>query len=79
MLTQNDPNGFKNNTNVYSIHLQLGMTLSCQMSTGKWKYVNPCLDFLGIPDQRNAGKCGPDGRTYVDQVHPRPDYQWATY
>ena len=22
--------------------------------TGKWKYVNPCLDFLGIPDQRTA-------------------------
>ena len=44
----------KNNTNVYSIHLELRMALPCQISTGKWKYVNPCLDFLGIPDQRTA-------------------------
>ena len=29
-----------------------GIALS--ISTGKWKYVNPCLDFLGIPDQRTA-------------------------
>ena len=48
------PNGFKNSTNVYSIHLELRMALPCQISTGKWKYVNPCLDFLGIPDQRTA-------------------------
>ena len=54
MLTLNDPNGFKNSTNVYSIHLELRMALPCQISTGKWKYVNPCLDFLGIPDQRTA-------------------------
>ena len=54
MLTLNDPNGFKNSTNVYSIHLELWMALPCQISTGKWKYVNPCLNFLGIPDQRTA-------------------------
>ena len=54
MLTLNDPNGFKNTTNVYSIHLELRMALPCQISNGKWKYVNPCLDFLGIPDQRRA-------------------------
>ena len=54
MLTLNDPNGFKNSRNVYSIHLELRMALPCQISTGKWKYVNPCLDFLGIPDQRTA-------------------------
>ena len=53
-LTLNDPNGFKNSTNVYSIHLELRMALPCQISTGKWKYVNPCLDFLDIPDQRTA-------------------------
>ena len=54
ILTLNDPSGFKNSTNVYSIHLELRMALPCQISTGKWKYVNPCLDFLGIPDQRTA-------------------------
>ena len=54
ILTLNDPNGLKNTTNVYSIHLELQMALSCQISAGKWKYVNPCLDFLGIPDQRTA-------------------------
>ena len=54
MLTLNDPNGLKNTTNVYSIHLELRMAFPCQISTGKWKYVNPCLDFLGIPDQRTA-------------------------
>ena len=54
MLTLNDPNGLKNTTNVYSIHLELRMALPCQISTGKWKYVNPYLDFLGIPDQRTV-------------------------
>ena len=54
ILTLNDPNGLKNTTNVHSIHLELQMALSCQISAGKWKYVNPCLDFLGIPDQRTA-------------------------
>ena len=44
----------KNTTTVYSIHLELRIALPCQISTGKWKYVNPCLDFLGIPDQRTA-------------------------
>ena len=48
------PQWFKNTTNVYSIHLELRMSLPCQINTGKWKYVNPCLDFLGIPDQRTA-------------------------
>ena len=66
MLTANDPNGFKNTTNVYSIHLELRMASPCQISTGKWKYVNPCLDFLGVPDQRTA---------YVKrQVRPRWTY-----
>ena len=55
VLTLNDdPNGFKNTTNVYSIHLELRMASPCQISTGKWKYVNPCLDFIGVPDQRTA-------------------------
>ena len=54
MVTLNDPNGLKNTTDVYSIHLELRMALPCQISTGKWKYVNPCIDFLGIPDQRTA-------------------------
>ena len=56
MLTLNDPNRLKNTTNVYSIHLDLRMAFTCQISAGKWKYVNPCLDFLGIdlPDQRTA-------------------------
>ena len=54
MLTLNVPNGFNNTTNVYSIHLELRMASPCQISTGKWKYVNPCLDFLGGPDQRTA-------------------------
>ena len=54
MLTLNDLNGLKNTTNVYSIHLELRKALPCQISTGKWKYGNPCLDFLGIPDQRTA-------------------------
>ena len=54
MLTLNDPNGLKNTTNVYFIHLELRMALPCQISTGKWKYVNPCLDFLGTPDLRTA-------------------------
>ena len=54
MLTLNDPNGFKTTTNVYSIHLELRMALPCQIGTGKWKYVNPCLDFLGSSDQRTA-------------------------
>ena len=54
MLTLNDPNGFKTTTNVYSIHLELRMALPCQIGTGKWKYVNPCLNFLGSSDQRTA-------------------------
>ena len=54
MLTLNDPNGLKNSTNVYSIHLELRMALPCQISAGKWKYVDRDLDFLGIPDQRTA-------------------------
>ena len=66
MLTPNDLNGFKNTTNVYSIHLELRMASPCQISTGKWKYVNPRLDFLGVPDQRTA---------YVKwQVRPRWTY-----
>ena len=48
------PEWFKNTTDVYSIHFELRMALPSQISTGKWKYVNPCLDFLGIPDQRTA-------------------------
>ena len=79
MLILNDPNVFKNTKNVYSIHLELRMALPCQITTGKWKYVNPCLDFLGIPDQRTAyvkRQVRPDGRTYVDQVSP-PSWQYS--
>ena len=54
MLTLSDPRGLKNTTNVYSIHLELRMALPCRISTEKWKNVNLCLDFLGIPDQRAA-------------------------
>ena len=48
------PESLKNTTNVYSIHLQLWMALPCQTNARKWKYVNPCQDFLGIPDQSTA-------------------------
>ena len=70
MLTLNDPNGLKNTTNVYSTHLELEMALPCQISTGK--YVNPCLDFLGTPDQRTVyvKRQVRPRRTYVDQVSP---------
>ena len=72
MLTLNDPNCLKNTTNVYSIHLELWRALPCQISTGKWKYVNPCQDFLGIPDQRTAyvKRQVRPGWTFVDQVSP---------
>ena len=82
MLTH-DRNGFKNTTNVYSIHLELRMALPCQISTGKWKYVKPCLDFPGIPDQRTAyvkrqarPRCRAqmDVRTWI-KCHPRPAYK----
>ena len=53
MLTLNG-NGLKNTANVYSNHLELRIALPCQISAGMWKYVNPWLDFLGIPDQRRA-------------------------
>ena len=36
----------------YPFRTANGIALS--ISTGKWKYVNPCLDFLGIPNQRTA-------------------------
>ena len=67
MLTLNDPNCFKNTTNVYSIHLELWMALPYQISPGKWKYASPCLDFLGIPDQRTA---------YVKR-QPRPRWTYV--
>ena len=54
MLTLNDVNGFKNTTDIHSNHLELRMALPCQISTGKRKYVNPYLDFLGITDQCTA-------------------------
>ena len=75
MLTPNDPNGLKNTTNVYSIHLELRMELPCQISTGKWKYVNPCLDFLGIPDQRTAyvKRQARPRWTYVGRSSATPD------
>ena len=65
----------KNTTNVYSIHLKLQMALSCQISAGKWKYINPCLDFLGISDQRTAyvkQQVWP-GWTYVRRSSVTPD------
>ena len=75
MLTLNDPNGFKNSTNVYSIHLELLMALPCQIRAGKWKYVNPDLDFLGIPDQRTAyvKRQARPGWTYVRRSSVTPD------
>ena len=79
MLTLNDPNGFKTTTNVYSIHLELRMALPCQIGTGKWKYVNPCLDFLGSPDQRTAyvKRQARPRWTYVRRSSVTPDlYTW---
>ena len=80
MRTLDDPNGFKNSTNVYSIHLELRMALPCQISTGKLKYVNPCLDFLGIPDQRTAyvKRQARPRWTYVRRSSVTPDLiiQW---
>ena len=70
MLTLNDQNRLKNTTNVYSIHLEL------RISAGKLKYVNPCLDFMGIPDQRTAyvnGKLVRPGWTYVRRSSVNPD------
>ena len=69
------PESFKNTTNVYSIHLELRMALPCQINVGKWIYVNPCLDFLGIPDQRTAyvkWRVRP-GWTYVRRSSVTPD------
>ena len=65
----------KNSTNVYSIHLELRMALPCQISAGKWKYVNPDLDFLGIPDQRTAyvKRQARPGWTYVRRSSVTPD------
>ena len=93
MLTLNDPNGLKNTTNVYSIHLELRMALPCQISTGKWKYVNLCLDFLGKPDQRTAyvkrqarprwtyvrrSSVTPDLiRQHLNWAHPQSDFSHA--
>ena len=75
MLTLNDPNGLKNGTNVYSINLELRMALPWQTSTGKWKYVNPDLDFLGIPDQSTAyvKRQARPGWTYVRRSSVTPD------
>ena len=36
------------------IALSISPGIALSISSGKWKYVNPCLDFLGIPDQRTA-------------------------
>ena len=82
MLTLNDPNRLKNTTNVYSIHLELRTALPCQINVGKWKYVNPCLDFLGISDQRAAyvkRRVRP-GWTYVRRSNVTPDLfnAWVT-
>ena len=78
-----DPEWFKKNTtNVYSIHLEMRMALPCQISAGIWKYVNPCLDFLGIPDQRTYTAYGKrqvrPGWTYVrrSSVTPTCSYLW---
>ena len=65
----------KNTTDVYFIHLELQMAFICQISVGKWKYVNPCLDFLGIPDQRTAyvKRQVRPGWTYVRRSSVTPD------
>ena len=55
MLTLKDPNGLKNTTNIYSIHLALRKALPCQINTGKRKYVNPCLPPL---QWRHNGRAG---------------------
>ena len=75
ILTLNDPNGLKNTTNVYSIHLELQMALSCQISTGKWKYVNRSLDFLSIPDQCTVcvKRLVRPGWTYIRRLSVTPD------
>ena len=80
MLTLNNPNGFKNTTYVYSIHLKLCMAFICQISDGKWKYVNPCLDFLGKPDQRTAyvKRQVRPGWTYVRRSGVTPDLVMAS-
>ena len=76
-LTLYEPGGFKNTRYINSVDIELRIAFSCQISTGKWKCVNPCLDFLGIPDQRTAylkrrraGSATEDGRPCVDQVLP---------
>ena len=65
----------KNSTNVYSIHPELRMALPCQINAAKWKYVNPDLDFLGIPDQRTAyvKRQARPGWTYVRRSSVTPD------
>ena len=76
MLTLNDPNGLKNTTDVYSIHLELRMAFICQISAGKWKYVTwPMSGFsrytrstYGV--RKTAIATRMDVRTYVDQVSP---------
>ena len=73
MLTLNDSIGLKNTTRVYLIHLELRRQLPCQISTGKCKYINPCLDFLGIPDQRTAYVKRRPGWTYIRRTSVTPD------
>ena len=69
--------GFKNTTDVYSIYLELRMASPYQISTGKWKYVNPCLDFLGISDQHTTyvKRQVRPGWTYVRRSSVIPDLE----
>ena len=73
-----DPDVFNNTTHISLKDPWLWLAFPCQINAGKWKYVNPCVDFLGITDQRTAylkrrraGSAIVDGRTYVDQVSPQ--------
>ena len=54
LLILYDLNGSQNIKKVCSIHLELLSALPYQIRAGKWKFVNQCLDFLCIPDQRTA-------------------------
>ena len=72
---------FKNARHINSVGLELRMAFSCRISSGKLKCVSQCLDVFGGPDQgttylkqRRARSVTVDGRPYIDQVSPRPEY-----
>ena len=75
MLTLNGPNGLKKIPEMYILSISNCEWHSSVKSVGKWKYVNPCLDFLGIPDQRTAyvKRQVRPGWTYVRRSSVTPD------